>query len=213
MKIVKVLLAENDKSIQKRIQNFLEKKKYDVIVVSSSNEILKYLYADKFDLIILNQELLNHDHKELVMEINRIKIKSKLVVLTQRYSESQKKYMDINEITDTSALMMKINQIISNQNRSVYDFRELTLNPDLYEARKNGFLLHLTKKEYDLLFYFMKNINIILCREQILDNVWGMNYEGDPRTVDTHVKRLRKKIGSGYVVTKIGIGYVFGDQI
>ncbi len=65
----------------------------------------------------------------------------------------------------------------------------------------------LTKKEYDLLHYFLVNKNMILSREQILDSVWGMDYAGDVRTVDTHIRRLRKKIGDSCIKTSFGSGY------
>ena len=74
--------------------------------------------------------------------------------------------------------------------------------------RKGQERIGLTKTEFELLKYFLSNQNLVLTREQLLDRVWGMDYEGDVRTVDTTVRRLRKKIGEGYIRTRIGMGYL-----
>ena len=72
-------------------------------------------------------------------------------------------------------------------------------------------VLDLTTKEYELLKYLLSNQKMILTREQILNHVWGKDYFGDVRTVDTHIRRLRKKLGESYIQTKIGTGYIMGD--
>ena len=68
----------------------------------------------------------------------------------------------------------------------------------------------LTKTEFELLKYFLSNPNIVLSREQLLNHVWGMDFEGDLRTVDPNIRRLRKKIGEDLIRTRIGMGYVMG---
>ncbi|WP_255348134.1 winged helix-turn-helix domain-containing protein [Robinsoniella sp. KNHs210] len=72
--------------------------------------------------------------------------------------------------------------------------------------------MKLTKKEYELLYTFFLNQGMILSREQLLSSVWGMDYYGDERTLDTHIRRLRNKIGEKYITTHIGIGYMLENQ-
>ena len=78
------------------------------------------------------------------------------------------------------------------------------------EVTKNDRKLTLTKTEYELLKYFLLNQRIVLSREQLLNNVWGINYDGDIRAVDTAIRRLRKKIGPDCIQTRIGLGYIMG---
>ena len=78
------------------------------------------------------------------------------------------------------------------------------------EVTKDHQKMVLTKTEFELLKYFLSNPNIVLSREQLLNHVWGMDFEGDLRTVDTNIRRLRKKIGEDLIRTRIGMGYVMG---
>ncbi|MFV0503182.1 MAG: response regulator transcription factor, partial [Lachnospirales bacterium] len=94
----------------------------------------------------------------------------------------------------------------------VLRYKGIVLNVKTHEVTLNGKFLDLTKKEYELLKYFLLNQNVILSREQFLNYIWGKDYLGDVRTVDTHILRLRKKIGSDYIHTKIGTGYIMGAK-
>ncbi|WP_081820516.1 winged helix-turn-helix domain-containing protein [Robinsoniella sp. KNHs210] len=88
----------------------------------------------------------------------------------------------------------------------------LTLNPDTRIVKIRQEEIKLTKKEYELLYTFFLNQGMILSREQLLSSVWGMDYYGDERTLDTHIRRLRNKIGEKYITTHIGIGYMLENQ-
>ena len=94
----------------------------------------------------------------------------------------------------------------------VLQFHEIRLNPVTMEVTKDHKRMVLTKTEFELLKYFLSNQNIVLSREQLLNHVWGMDYEGDPRTVDTNIRRLRKKIGEDLIKTRIGMGYMMGGS-
>lgn len=86
----------------------------------------------------------------------------------------------------------------------ISDLKIMTHENKAYRHRE---LLQLTKIEYDLLLFFSRNKGVILLRERIIDSVWRMDYDGDPRTVDTHIRRLRTKIGNEYIKTYRGVGY------
>jgi DNA-binding response OmpR family regulator len=90
-------------------------------------------------------------------------------------------------------------------------FGDLMIDPDAREVTVSGQRIYLSRKEYDLLAYLMENDNILLSRDQILETVWGYDYLGSSNTVDTHVNRLRNKLGScgAYITTLRGSGYKF----
>lgn len=79
------------------------------------------------------------------------------------------------------------------------------------EVKKQGEIIELTRTEYELLKFFLSNPRMVLSREVLLDHIWGMDYEGDSPTVDTTIRRLRRKIGENMIRTRIGLGYVMGE--
>lgn len=97
------------------------------------------------------------------------------------------------------------------QAENIMSYRDVFLNPDTMEVTKQGEKIMLTKTEYELLKFFLSNQRRVLSREVLLDHIWGIDYEGDIRTVDTTIRRLRKKIGEDMIQTRIGLGYVMGE--
>lgn len=111
---------------------------------------------------------------------------------------------------DMNVLLLRIKKLCNLEKELKY--KDIILNPITHEVSQNHHVLELTKKEYELLKYFLMNQKIVLSREQILNYVWGKDYFGGVRTVDTHIRRLRKKIGDSYIQTRIGTGYVMGEM-
>ncbi|MBM6860538.1 response regulator transcription factor, partial [Clostridium saudiense] len=107
--------------------------------------------------------------------------------------------------------LLKRTSDVGNSFSSVKDFNGLSINKLAHEVKVDGITLNLSPKEFELLVYLTDNIGISLTRDTILDNVWGIDYYGDIRTVDTNVKRLREKLGSkaNYIITVRGSGYKF----
>lgn len=209
---MKILLAEDDKEMQKILKIYLEREGYHLVIASDGEEALDYVVSEEFDLVILDWMMPKKDGMELCQDIRRMVIPVKILMLTAKNtSEDELKGLVsgadeyIAKPFDMSVLLIRIKKMLRGEH--ILRFENLSLNCDTFDVVKNNEKLNLTRKEYDLLYYFMSNINIVLTREQLLDNVWGIDYEGDIRTVDTHVKRLRKKIGDGYIKTKIGMGY------
>lgn len=209
---MKILLAEDDKEMQKILKIYLEREGYHLVIASDGEEALDYVVSEEFDLVILDWMMPKKDGMELCQDIRRMEIPVKILMLTAKNtSEDELKGLVsgadeyIAKPFDMSVLLIRIKKMLRGEH--ILRFENLSLNCDTFDVVKNNEKLNLTRKEYDLLYYFMSNINIVLTREQLLDNVWGIDYEGDIRTVDTHVKRLRKKIGDGYIKTKIGMGY------
>lgn len=213
---MRVLLAENDREIQGVLKIYLENEECHVTLASTEAEALDQVETNNFDLIILDQHVMTNEKSLLREKMERHKLSPEVLIftnnelITQEISTNGENIYSIKSL-DLSLFLTRVKKVTKIKSNLV--FKDVTLNPELYEVRKSGNIINLTKKEYDLLLYFMSNINIILSREQILNRVWGMNYVGDRRVVDTYVKRVRKKIGDNYITTKIGIGYVLGTLV
>ncbi len=208
-----ILLAEDDREMQKILKIYLEREGYELIIASDGEEALDYVVSEEFDLVILDWMMPKKDGMELCQDIRRMEIPVKILMLTAKNTSADElkslvsgadEY--IGKPFDMSVLLIRIKKMVRGE--QLLKFEDIRLNYGNFEVTKHNKKLELTRKEYDLLYYFMSNQNIVLTREQLLDNVWGMDYEGDIRTVDTHVLRLRKKIGSTYITTKVGMGYI-----
>ena len=214
---MKILLAEDDLDMQKILKIYLEKEGYQLTIASDGEEALNYIVNEKFDLAILDWMMPKKDGMELCEDIRRMAIPIKILMLTAKNTSiDELKSLTagadeyISKPFEMPILLIRIKKLVRGEN--VLKNGALSLNIETFEVRENLQGIDLTRKEYDLLHYFMSNIDITLSREQILDNVWGIYYEGDTRTVDTHVKRLRKKLSEDYIETKVRLGYVMRSK-
>lgn len=113
-------------------------------------------------------------------------------------------------VAKVKALLRRDGKIVD---KTYLEFGDLIIDTSKREVKLGDVILELTPKEYDLLYFFIENKGLALSREKILNSVWGWDYFGDSRTVDTHIKRLRKKIGDNFIQTVRGFGYKFeGDK-
>lgn len=113
-------------------------------------------------------------------------------------------------VAKVKALLRRDGKIVD---KTYLEFGDLVIDTSKREVKLGDVVLELTPKEYDLLYFFIENKGLALSREKILNSVWGWDYFGDSRTVDTHIKRLRKKIGDNFIQTVRGFGYKFeGDK-
>lgn len=214
---MRILLAEDDLDMQKILKIYLEKEGYQLTIASDGEEALDYIVNEKFDLAILDWMMPKKDGMELCEDIRRMAIPIKILMLTAKNTSiDELKSLTagadeyISKPFEMPILLIRIKKLVRGEN--VLKNGALSLNIETFEVRENLQGIDLTRKEYDLLYYFMSNIDITLSREQILDNVWGIDYEGDTRTVDTHVKRLRKKLSEDYIETKVRLGYVMRSK-
>lgn len=214
---MRILLAEDDLDMQKILKIYLEKEGYQLTIASDGEEALDYIVNEKFDLAILDWMMPKKDGMELCEDIRRMAIPIKILMLTAKNTSiDELKSLTagadeyISKPFEMPILLIRIKKLVRGEN--VLKNGALSLNIETFEVRDNLQGIDLTRKEYDLLHYFMSNIDITLSREQILDNVWGIDYEGDTRTVDTHVKRLRKKLSEDYIETKVRLGYVMRSK-
>lgn len=213
---MRILIAEDDTDMQKILIMYLKKEGYDVTAVSDGKAALSYLMEHKADLAVLDWMMPRMSGIDVCRELRRYGIPVKVLMLTAKSGSEDEiaglsggadEYM--HKPFDPRILILRIKKLCGLE--SVLRCAQLSLNQETMAVSLDGEMLKLTKKEYELLRYLMMNRNIVLSREKLLKQVWGMDYDGDDRTVDTHIRRLRSKIGEGFITTHVGLGYALEE--
>lgn len=212
-----VLIAEDDEKMSKIMTLYFKKAGYTVNTVFNGGDAVSYMAEHPVDLLLLDWMMPDKNGIEVCREVRLLNMPVKIIMITAKTTpESELLGLTvgaddyIKKPFDMDVLLLRVKKICHLEN--VLSYQDLSLNIDTSEVTKNNIPLDLTKKEFTLLSFFMSHPKIILSREKLLNHVWGMDYFGDTRTVDTHVRRLRKKIGEEYIQTKVGMGYVLGES-
>lgn len=209
---MKILVAEDNPDMQKILSLYLKKEGYEVAAAADGEETIAYLLEHTVDLVILDWMMPKKSGIEVCRDIRNFKLPVKVMMLTAKngvedevagLSYGADEY--IRKPFEPRILLLRIKKLCGD-GESLHMGR-LTLNPTARTVMEGKAAVRLTKTEFDLLWYFMINPNRVLSREMILEKVWGIDYDGDIRTVDTHIRRLRNKIGESYIVTHVGCGY------
>lgn len=211
-----ILIAEDELDMQKILKLYLQKEGYQVSVVSNGREAVDFLSDCPVDLVLLDWMMPVQDGIETCKEIRLMEIPVKILMLTAR-GQNRDEVAGLScgaddylrKPFDMEVLLLRIKKLCQAEN--VLRFREVMLNQDTMEVTKQNGKVALTKTEFELLKIFLKNQRIVLSRDTLLNHVWGMDFDGDVRTVDTHIRRLRKKIGEDYIKTRVGMGYVMEE--
>jgi DNA-binding response OmpR family regulator len=219
----RLLVVDDEEKIREVIKEYAEFEGYEAVEACDGMEAVKLAKEEDFDLIIMDIMMPRLDGFSAVKELRKVK-DVPVIMLSARTEEYDKLFgfelgADDYVVKPFSPkeLMARVNAVLKRKDSSVsgiidkVDFDGLTVD---YVGRNvfiNGVKVVLTPKEYDLLCYFIKNIGIALSREKLLKDVWGYDYYGDDRTVDTHVKMLRSSIGEyrKFIITLRGVGYKF----
>lgn len=212
-----ILIAEDEADMQKILRLYLQKEGYHVDTVSDGKAAVRFLTEHHVDLLVLDWMMPVQDGIRTCQEIRALHLPVKILMLTAR-GENEHEILGLScgandymrKPFDIQILLLRIKKLCNLE--GILKYQDITLNQDTFEVRKGGEIITLTRTEYDLLRYFLSNQRMILTRDQLLDHIWGMDFEGDMRTVDTHVRRLRKKIGGESIRTRIGMGYVMGGE-
>ena len=221
----KLLFAEDDVSLRKITATFLEKNGFDVDQVGDGIEACQMVSNNHYDAIILDIMMPGKDGRE-VCKFIRTRYDVPVIFLTALYSEND--IIEGYEIGadeyltkpySTKLLLMKVNALI-NRYRGLLvkngriEIDEISIEPARRQVNVNGRRIELSPKEYDLLLFFIENREQILSRDQILDAVWGRNFEGYDRAVDTYIKKLRASLGdaSSHIETVIKSGYIWRNR-
>ncbi len=216
---MKVLIVDDEALIRDVIKEYLLLDDIKVDEASDGKEALEKVKVNDYSLIIMDIMMPHMDGYQACKEIKKIK-DIPFIMLSARSEEYDKLIgFDIG-IDDyvtkpfsPKELMARVKAVIkrTSQEADIYDFKGLKIDDKAHEVSVDGEIVYLTPKEYDLLKYFISNKNIALSREQLLTNVWGYDFYGDDRTIDTHVKTLRRNLGKygEYIKTVRGVGYKF----
>lgn len=217
-----IMIVEDEYRLRNLIRDYFKKEGFIVIEAADGKDAIEK-FRENIDLIILDIMLPYIDGWEVCRTIRKSS-DVPIIMLTAK-SEEYDKLMGYDMGADDyitkpfspKVLVAKVKAIFKRLEGSkdgMYGVMEaggICLNEEAHEVTVDNKEIILAPKEYDLLLYLMRNSGMALTREKILDNVWGFDYYGDTRTVDTHIKRLREKLGekSGYITTVRGSGYKF----
>jgi DNA-binding response OmpR family regulator len=222
MDTFKILVVDDEARMRKLVRDFLVRDGYTVAEAADGEEALSVFFDQKdIALIILDVMMPKMDGYEVCEEIRRVS-KVPIIMLTARSDERDELRgfdLGIDEyVTKPFSPKLLVARVEAILRRSGADKAEDTLelggirvDKSAHEVTIDGKSIELSFKEFELLTYFMENNGIALSREKILNNVWNYDYYGDARTIDTHVKKLRSKLGEkGDLIRTIwGMGYKF----
>ncbi len=222
MNELKILIVDDEAKLRKIVKDFLVKKDYVVLEAGNGEEAMDIIYADKkIDLVILDVMMPKMDGWETCKEIRKIS-KVPIIMLTAKDDETDELLgynLGIDEyITkpfSPKILVARIDAILRRANKlneeDIIEVGKIVINKTSHVVHVDGKEVELSFKEFELLCYFAENKGIALSREKILNSVWNYDYFGDARTIDTHVKKIRSKLGDcgDYIKTIWGMGYKF----
>ena len=212
-----ILIAEDEKRLRILIKDYLKKENFTIYEAENGEEAEEIFYNEKIDLAILDIMMPEIDGWQVAKSIRKIS-KIPIIILTAKSEEEdQLKGFDIGAdeyVTkpfSPKILVARVKALLNLVGKKVEikKYNDLKIDMKSHKIYFKEEELNLTPKEYELLLVLVQNKGIALDRNVLLDKVWGYSYFGDFRTVDTHIKRLRKKIKVNYIKTVRGIGYRF----
>lgn len=219
---MKILVVDDESRMRKLIKDFLEREGYQILEAADGMEALDIFYEHKeISLVILDVMMPKLDGWGVCKEIRRLS-EVPIMMLTARSEERDELKgfeLGVDEyvtkpfspkilVARVSAILKRARTSISQEIASVGG---IEVDKAAHIVKVDGNEVDLSVKEFELLLYFLENQKIALTREKILNNVWNYDYFGDARTIDTHVKKLRSKLGDkgNYIKTIWGMGYKF----
>jgi DNA-binding response OmpR family regulator len=219
----KILVVDDESRMRKLVKDFLVREKYDVLEAGDGEEALDIFYREKdVALLILDVMMPKINGWEVCREIRETSTVP-IIMLTAKGEESDELNgfeLGVDEYIakpfSPKILVARVGAILRRSGRQAETAETLEqggicVDKAAHSVTVDGTEIELSYKEFELLVYFMENEGIALSREKILNNVWNYDYFGDARTIDTHVKKLRAKIGEKgeYIKTIWGMGYKF----
>lgn len=216
-----ILVVDDEQRMRKLVKDFLVKQNFNVIEASNGEEAIDIFFENKeISLVILDVMMPKMDGWETCREIRQYS-QVPIIMLTARGSENDELLgfeLGVDEYIakpfSPKILVARVQALLRRTgfaNEENLEYGGIVLNRAAHEVTIDGKKIDLSFKEFELLTYFMENKDIALSRERILNQVWDYDYFGDARTIDTHVKKLRSKMGDKgkYIKTIWGMGYKF----
>ena len=224
MERLKILVADDESRMRKLVKDFLIKSNFEVLEAEDGSQALDLFYATKdIALIILDVMMPKMDGLEVCREIRQTS-QVPIIMLTAKGDERdelQGFQLGVDEyITkpfSPKILVARVEAVLRRTNQAeeteLLEYGGIVVDKTAHSVTIDGKPVDLSFKEFELLTYFMENKGIALSREKILNHVWNYDYFGDARTIDTHVKKLRSKLGDkGDLIKTIwGVGYKMGE--
>ena len=224
---LKILVVDDESRMRKLVRDFLVRQDYEVLEAGDGEEALDIFYREKdIALLILDVMMPKMNGWEVCREV-RENSKVPIIMLTAKSDESDELMgfdLGVDEyiskpfspkilVARVEAILRRTNQI--GESSQIKKAGLIVLDKTAHEVTIDGKSVELSFKEFELLEYFMDNQGIALSRERILNSVWNYDYFGDARTIDTHVKKLRSKLGKQgeYIKTVWGMGYKFEVEV
>lgn len=222
MEKLKILVVDDESRMRKLVRDFLEKADYQVIEAENGERAVDIFFEEKeIALILLDVMMPKMDGWQVCREIRQYS-KVPIIMLTARADERDE-LMGFNLGVDEyiskpfspKILVARVNAVLRRAGKAdaadVLEVGGIKVDKTAHQVFIDGEPIELSFKEFELLQYFVENAGIALSREKILNAVWNYDYYGDARTIDTHVKKLRSKMGSKgeYIRTIWGMGYKF----
>lgn len=219
---LKILVVDDESRMRKLVKDFLTRKNFQVLEAGDGEEAMDIFYREKdINLIILDVMMPKMDGWEVCREIRKTS-KVPIIMLTARSDERDELLgfeLGVDEYISKpfspKILVARVEAILRRTGQSnpedVISCGGIVIDKAAHIASVDGVPMELSFKEFELLTYFLENEGIALSREKILNSVWNYDYFGDARTIDTHVKKLRSKMGNKgeYIKTVWGMGYKF----
>lgn len=218
----KILIVDDEARMRKLVRDFLERAGYDVSEAADGLEALSVFQGDTFSLVILDVMMPGMDGYSVCQEIRKLSQVPVMMLTAKGEEENELEGFTcgadeyIAKPFSPKILVARVNAILrrtetGGEESTVLSYGGIVLDQSAHTVSVDGSEIVLSYKEFELLEYFMKNKGIALSREKILNNVWNYDYFGDARTIDTHVKKLRSKLGEkGDLIRTIwGMGYKF----
>ena len=217
---MKLLIVDDEEKIRDVLVEYAEFEGYECVQAADGMEAVRLVKDQDFDVIIMDIMMPKLDGFSAVKEIKKSK-DVPVLMLSARGEEYDKLFgfeigADDYVVKPFSPkeVMARINRLVKRTKQAgneVLKFKGLEVDMAGRNVYVDGKKVVLTPKEYELLFYFVKNKNIAISREKLLTDVWGFDFYGDDRTVDTHIKMLRQNLGPyrDFIVTLRGLGYKF----
>lgn len=216
--MIKILIADDNRQITEVLKAFAQKENMDVDIASDGREVMEKYENNQYDILLLDICMPYIEGYEILKRIR--KVSQVPIILITAKSEDYEKIMGLDYGADdyivkpfsVAEVMARVRAILrrvesSNNNVDIYG---LKLDLDKYQALIENQKLKLTKKEFEILYLLASNPTMVYSREMLLDKIWGYEYFGDSRTVDSHIKRLRAKLkeyDQVAIETIRGVGY------
>lgn len=217
-----ILIVDDESRMRKLIKDFLTAKGYSILEAEEGEKALQVFEenSEKIDLILLDVMMPKLDGWSVLRQIRQTS-KVPIIMLTARGEEQDELFgfeLGVDEYISKpfspKILVARVEAILKRtqgDTKEVKDYGGIEIDKEGRTVTVDGKVLELSLREYELLVYLVENENIALSRDKILNNVWNYDYYGDSRTIDSHIKKIRHKLGKRgkYIKTMRGVGYKF----